>query len=205
VHPAQVESSVGVDDEVAETGRTREPFRECLVEQAAGRQEPEGLRVGGRTAEPETDADRHREVDRHLHAMPKVQHDGVGGRAPGPQAVRVLGEVAGAGCSTESKVAMPSLALVVADGGYAGKLVDWARRIPRIVLEIARKPDGPRGFAVLPRRWVVERTLSWLTAHRRRARDYQRLPEHSEARVKWAMIGLMTRWLAPTPGRKPWT
>jgi len=92
--------------------------------------------------------------------------------------------------------------LVVADGGYAGKLVDWARRIPRIVLEIVRKPDGQRGFAVLPRRWVVERTLSWLTAHRRRARDYQRLPEHSEARVKWAMIGLMTRRLAPAPRRR---
>jgi len=61
----------------------------------------------------------------------------------------------------------PSLALVFADGGYAGRLVTWARQIPRIVLEIVRKPEGQRGFAVLPRRWVVERTLSWLTAHRR--------------------------------------
>ncbi|MQA17687.1 MAG: IS5 family transposase, partial [Pseudonocardiaceae bacterium] len=64
------------------------------------------------------------------------------------------------------KMAMPSLALVFADGGYAGKLVDWAMRVPRMVLEIVRKPEGQRGFAVLPRRWVVERTLSWLTAHR---------------------------------------
>jgi len=69
---------------------------------------------------------------------------------------------AGAGCSTESRWRCrrwrwSSLALVVADGGYAGKLVDWARRVPRIVLEIVRKPDGQRGFAVLPRRWMVER------------------------------------------------
>ena len=104
-----------------------------------------------------------------------------------------------------AKMAMPSLALVFADGGYAGKLVAWARRIPRIVLEIVRKPEGQRGFAVLPRRWVVERTLAWLTGHRRLARDYERLAEHSEAWVKWAMIGLMTRRLAPGPGRKPWT
>ncbi len=102
-----------------------------------------------------------------------------------------------------AKMAMPSLALVFADGGYAGRLVAWARQIPRIVLDIVRKPDQ-RGFAVLPRRWVVERTLSWLTNHRRLARDYQRLPEHAEAWVKWAMIGLMTRRLAPAPGRKPW-
>ena len=48
----------------------------------------------------------------------------------------------------------------------------------RTVVEIVRKPAGQRGFAVLPRRWVVERTLAWLTAHRRLARDYERLPEH---------------------------
>jgi transposase len=71
-------------------------------------------------------------------------------------------------------------------------------------VQVVRKPEGQRGFAVLPRRWVVERTLSWLTAHRRLARDYERLLEHSEAWVKWATIGLMTRRLAPAPGRKPW-
>ncbi|MCA1676862.1 MAG: IS5 family transposase [Actinobacteria bacterium] len=103
-----------------------------------------------------------------------------------------------------AKMAMPSLALIFADGGYAGRLVAFARRLLRIVVHVVRKPEGQRGFAVLPRRWVVERTLSWLTAHRRLARDYERLPEHSEAWVKWAMIGLMTRRLAPAPGRKPW-
>jgi hypothetical protein len=49
-----------------------------------------------------------------------------------------------------------------------------------------------------------ERTLSWLVRCRRLARDYERLPEHSEAMAKWAMIGLMTRRPAPAPGRRPW-
>jgi len=101
-------------------------------------------------------------------------------------------------------MAMLSLALIFADGGYAGRLVAFDRRLLRIVVHVVRKPEGQRDFAVLPRRWVVERTLSWLTAHRRLARDYECLPEHSEAWVKWAMIGLMTRRLAPAPGRKPW-
>jgi len=102
-----------------------------------------------------------------------------------------------------AKMAMPSLALIFADGGYAGRLVAFARRLLRIVVHVVRKPEGQRGFAVLPRRWVVERTLSWLTAHRRLARDYERLPEHSEAWVKWAMIGLMTRRRPPHPAANP--
>ncbi|MGI8814597.1 MAG: IS5 family transposase [Pseudonocardia sp.] len=103
-----------------------------------------------------------------------------------------------------ARMAMPSLALVWADGGYAGKLVTWVERRLRIMLDIVRKPEGQRGFSVLPRRWVLERTLSWITAHRRLARDYERTPEHSETWVKWAMIGIMTRRLEPGPGRRPW-
>jgi transposase len=103
-----------------------------------------------------------------------------------------------------AKMAMPSIALVWADGGYAGKLIAWVARRCRILLEIVRKPQGQRTFAVLPRRWVVERTLSWLVRCRRLDRDYERLPEHSEAMIKWSMIGLMVRRLAPSPGRRPW-
>lgn len=102
------------------------------------------------------------------------------------------------------RFAMPSVALVFADGGYAGRLVEWTRRVLRIMLDIVRKPEGQVGFAVLPRRWVVERTLSWLVRCRRLVRDYERLPESHETMVKWAMIGLMTRRLAPEPGRRPW-
>jgi transposase len=103
-----------------------------------------------------------------------------------------------------AKMAMPSIALVWADGGYAGKLVAWAYQHCRFLIDIVRKPAGQRTFEVLPRRWVVERTLSWLVRCRRLGRDYERLPEHSEAMIKWSMIGLMTRRLAPAPGRRPW-
>lgn len=110
----------------------------------------------------------------------------------------------GRGVLGRAKMAMPSITLVWADGGYAGKLVAYAKQYCRMLLEIVRKPEGQRTFEVLPRRWVVERTLSWLVRCRRLDRDYERLPEHSEAMVKWSMIGLMARRLAPAPGRRPW-
>ena len=104
----------------------------------------------------------------------------------------------------KARMRMPSIVLVWADGGYAGKLVAFARTYLRIAVQIVKRSDTTTGFEVLPRRWVVERTLSWLMRTRRLARDYERLPEHSEAFVKWSMIGLMTRRLAPAPGRRPW-
>ncbi len=77
--------------------------------------------------------------------------------------------------------------------------MEFARRLLRIALQIVKKPEGQRTFEVLPRRWVVERTLGWLVRCRRLDRDYERLPEHAEAMVKWSVIGLMTRRLAPAP------
>jgi putative transposase len=65
-----------------------------------------------------------------------------------------------------------------------GKEVDWQRLLP------------PRGLKVLPRRWVVERTFSWLGQNRRMSKDYERLPESSEAFVYAAMSRLMVRRLA---------
>ena len=101
-------------------------------------------------------------------------------------------------------MAMPSLSLLWADGGYAGKLVEWAEQVAHITVEIVRKPLGIKTFQVLPRRWVVERTFSWIVKCRRLDHDYERLPETSEAMIKWAMIGFMVRRLEPPPGRKPW-
>jgi putative transposase len=84
--------------------------------------------------------------------------------------------------------------LAWADAGYSGKLAVWADGL-KIKLEIVRKRDA-HAFEVLPRRWVVERTLAWITAHRRCARDYERLPESHEAMVLWAMTAIMTQRLA---------
>ncbi len=101
--------------------------------------------------------------------------------------------------------ALRSVAHIFADGGYQGALGQLAKRSWGIVVEVVRKPAEQIGFAVLPRRWVVERTFSWLLRWRRLVRDYERLPETHEALVHWAMIGLMLNRLAPPPGRKPWT
>jgi transposase len=94
----------------------------------------------------------------------------------------------------------PLLGKVWADGGYANQvdtgLVDWARAHCGLELEIVPRPAGQRGFAVLPRRWVVEQTFAWLGRSRRLARDYERKPEHAEAMIKVAMIRLMAARLA---------
>lgn len=102
------------------------------------------------------------------------------------------------------RFAMPSVALVWADGGYAGRPIDWVKRMLHVDVQIVRKPLGIHTFQVLPRRWVVERTFAWITKCRRLDHDYERLPDHSAAMIKWAMIGLMTRRLEPSPGRRPW-
>jgi transposase len=92
---------------------------------------------------------------------------------------------------------------VFADQGFAGKLVDWTRDTLRTTLEIVRKPADQRGFAVHPRRWVVERTLAWLTACRRLARDYERHPEVSEGIIRWAAIaGMARRITCGAPARR---
>jgi transposase len=97
--------------------------------------------------------------------------------------------------------AFPSIKLTWADGGYAGKLVTWAtsKLKPKLRLQIVKRPDDLHTFQVLPRRWVVERTLSWITRHRRTVRDYERLAAHHETYVYWAMIIVMTRRLARQP------
>jgi len=87
--------------------------------------------------------------------------------------------------------------LAWADAAYGGKLVTWAKTSLHLTVEVVRKRDT-HTFEVLPRRWVVERTLAWITSHRRCARDYERLPASHEAMVLWAMIALMTQRLAQT-------
>jgi len=101
--------------------------------------------------------------------------------------------------------AFPSVKLAWADGGYAGKLVTWAstKLKPRLTLQIVKRPGNLHTFQVLPRRWVVERTLAWITRCRRTVRDYERLPGHHETIVYWAMTITMTRRLARRPAAQP--
>jgi putative transposase len=88
------------------------------------------------------------------------------------------------------------LRLIWADAGYAGSLIAWARSFGGWVLELVHRRE-PHRFAVLPRRWVVERTFAWLGRHRRLAKDYEALPQTSEALIYIAMIYLMLHRLKP--------
>src|ERR671928_1949120 len=99
---------------------------------------------------------------------------------------------------------MPSPVLIWADAAHGRRARDFAARTPRILVQVVAKLVGRAGLGPLPRRWAVDRSHAWITGHRRMSRDYERLPAHSEAMIKGAMIGLMARRLAPAPGRRPW-
>ena len=97
------------------------------------------------------------------------------------------------------KHAFSRLRLIWADGGYAGKLLEWVRDLRtqrRLRMEIVKRSDGVKGFQVLPRRWVVERTFGWIGRHRRLSKDYEQLSSSSEAMIHITMIGLMVKRLA---------
>jgi putative transposase len=91
----------------------------------------------------------------------------------------------------------PRLKKLWADGGYAGQLVDWVQTQLGCELEIVKRSDDMRGFVVLPKRWIVERTFSWLGKCRRLSKDYEYQVESSEAMIRLAMIALMARRLRP--------
>lgn len=95
----------------------------------------------------------------------------------------------------KAKGRFPRLKLIWADGGYAGKLVDWVKQSCGWVLEIVKRNADLKGFHVLPHRWVVERTFAWLGRCRRLSKDYEEFPESSEAMAHVAMIQLMLRRL----------
>jgi putative transposase len=93
----------------------------------------------------------------------------------------------------------PRLRLIWADGGYAGELVGWVKNTFGWILRIRLRPQEARGFVVIKRRWVVERTFGWLGRFRRLSKDYEFLTDSSETIVYLAMTHLMLRRLAPRP------
>jgi transposase len=94
------------------------------------------------------------------------------------------------------------LALVWADGGYTGSLIEYCLTALALVLQVVKRSDGRKGFVVLPKRWIVERFFAHLMQSRRLARDFERRTTSAEAMVYWSMTLLMTRRLArPRPSR----
>lgn len=97
------------------------------------------------------------------------------------------------------KSCFPRLQLIWADGGYAGQLIDWVKNLAGWVLQVVKRSDDAKGFTVLPKRWIVERTFGWLGRYRRLSKDYEELVESSEAQIHLAMINVMIHRLKPKP------
>jgi putative transposase len=95
-----------------------------------------------------------------------------------------------------TKMRFPRLKLIWADGAYGGQLVEWVKKFCHWVLEIVKRSEDVKGFVVLPKRWIVERTFGWLNRWRRLSKDYERLTETSEAFVYLAMSRIMVKRLA---------
>ena len=91
----------------------------------------------------------------------------------------------------------PRLKLIWVDQGYKAHFVAWAEAIGGWAIEVVARPAGAKGFRLLPRRWVVERTFAWLGRCRRLSKDYEALPATSEAWIHVAMIHLMLKRLDP--------
>lgn len=91
----------------------------------------------------------------------------------------------------------PWLRHVFADGGYAGqKLKAALARIGRWTIQIVKRTDKAKGFVVIPRRWVVERTFAWLGRNRRLAKDFERTIESATAWLFMASVQMITRRIA---------
>lgn len=88
------------------------------------------------------------------------------------------------------------LLIIWADGGYRGALIDWCWQQMATILEIVSPPPTQKGFAVLPRRWVVERTLAWFGNFRRLSKDYEECARSSEGMIYLASIRFMLKRLS---------
>ncbi|MFE1409068.1 IS5 family transposase [Streptomyces sp. NPDC058770] len=96
----------------------------------------------------------------------------------------------------------PEITIVWADSAYAGQLVTWSKSRLGLTVKTVSRPKDASGFVVLPRRWVVERSLAWIMHARQHARDYERLIQHSESLITWAAITIMTRRLTRRSSRR---
>ena len=83
------------------------------------------------------------------------------------------------------------------DRVYYGKmgLPDWVKSTFGWILQTVLRPVGVKGFVILPKRWIVERTFAWITKYRRNSKDYERNPESSKAMIYIAMTNRMLNYL----------
>ena len=95
------------------------------------------------------------------------------------------------GVIEQLKYRFSRLVKIIADGGYRGLLVEKVRCAFGWTLEIVLRSDTRKGFQILPKRWIVERTFAWFESYRRLAKDYEFNTDTSETMIQLAMIKLM--------------
>ena len=96
---------------------------------------------------------------------------------------------------TKARAAGREFGKIWVDGGYKAGVVEWAQSDLGYLLEVVEREPGTTGFAVLPRRWVVERSFAWIGRYRRLSKEYEELPETSEGMIWAAFGGTMLRRL----------
>ena len=97
----------------------------------------------------------------------------------------------------------PSVTYGWANQDYAGDLAGWAMTLLSITLTIVQRPANQKGFVILARRWVVERTIAWLNRCRRLSKDFEHRVKNRAATVYLASIQRMLRHLEPLPHHEP--
>jgi transposase len=100
----------------------------------------------------------------------------------------------------EARREYPTLQHVWADGVYNGSVIDNLAAETGVTIEMVKRSDDMRGFVVLPKRWVVERTFAWLCAYRLLSKEYERTLESSKADILYAMTSLMLKRLTTPSG-----
>jgi transposase len=96
-----------------------------------------------------------------------------------------------------ARTAYSTIRKILVDGAYVGNVIDEAEKETGIVVEVTKRNEEVKGFVPVRKRWAVERTFGWIGRYRRTSKDYERYCDTEEYVIKWVMIAVLLRRLAP--------
>lgn len=99
----------------------------------------------------------------------------------------------------KARTAFPTILKILVDGAYVGHVIDNAMNETGIAVEVTKRNEEAKGFVPVRKRWAVERTFGWIGRYRRTSKDYERYSDTEEYVIKWTMIAILLRRLAPDP------